>query len=299
MAINLNWIPEPTADGSFTFFSEEFGEWFHSREGAYAEAQKTYVEATRLAQRATQAALTVLDVCYGLGYNTAAALETIWRVHPQCRVTLVGLELDGRVPQQAIAQHLTTGWSAPVQGVLQALATEHQVTTPTLQARLLVGDARQQIQVLNQEGFQADVIFLDPFSPPHCPELWTLEFLGRVAQCLKPEGDLATYSCAAAVRAALRAAGLHIGPTAAIGRRWPGTLARFHPQGLAPLSQQEQEHLATRAAVPYQDPTLTDTAATIMARRQAAQAISPLEATSRWRKRWLPPGNALLDGQTL
>jgi GDP-L-fucose synthase len=32
--------PEPRADGSFTLFSEDFGEWFHSREAAYT----TYVE---------------------------------------------------------------------------------------------------------------------------------------------------------------------------------------------------------------------------------------------------------------
>lgn len=281
--------PAPTADGSYTFFSEDFGEWFHSCDGgAYAEARQTYVEATRLAEKALQPQLALLDVCYGLGYNTAAALETIWQVNPRCQVTLVGLELDDRVPQGAIAQHLTAGWSNPIQTVLATLANLAQVTTPTLQARLLWGDARQQIQTLVQQGFQADAIFLDPFSPPHCPELWTVEFLHQVAQCLKPEGHLATYSCAAAVRAALLMAGLQIGPTAASGRRWPGTLASYRPIGL-PLSPQEQEHLATRAAVPYRDPTLQATAAEICAGRQQEQATSPLLATSAWRKRWLVP----------
>ncbi|HEY9761939.1 MAG TPA: MnmC family methyltransferase [Trichocoleus sp.] len=280
-------IPEPTADGSYTFFSEDFGEWFHSREGAYAEARKTYVEATDLASRAQSSHLTLLDVCYGLGYNSAAALETIWQVNPDCRVTLVGLELDGRVPQRAIAQHLTEGWSLPVQSILQTLANDSEIHTSTLEARLLIGDARQQIQALVKQDFQADVIFLDPFSPPHCPELWTVEFLRQVAQCLCPTGQLATYSCAAAVRAALLSAGLHIGPSEAVGRRWPGTLASFTQEGLLPLSPQEQEHLATRAAVPYRDPALTDSSSLIWARRQQEQTLSSLEPTSRWRKRWL------------
>lgn len=284
-------IPEPTADGSYTFFSEDFGEWFHSREGAYAEARKTYVEATHLTERAQSSRLTLLDVCYGLGYNSAAALEAIWQVNPTCQVTLVGLELDGRVPQRAIAQHLTEGWSPPVQTILQSLANDAETCTSTLKARLLLGDARQQIPTLVAQGFQADVIFLDPFSPPHCPELWTVEFLGLVAQCLDPRGHLATYSCAAAVRAALVLAGLHIGPSEAIGRRWPGTLASFMSEGLLPLAQQEQEHLATRAAVPYRDPELTDAPAAIWARRQQEQAISSLEPTSRWRKRWLSPSS--------
>jgi tRNA U34 5-methylaminomethyl-2-thiouridine-forming methyltransferase MnmC len=286
-------IPERTADGSYTFYSEDFGEWFHSREGAYAEARKTYVEATQLIQKAQQPRLTLLDVCYGLGYNTAAALEALWQINPACHITLVGLELDQRVPQNAIDHHLTTGWSPPVQAVLQDLASTAESHSPSLSARLLVGDARQQIQRLVETGFQADAVFLDPFSPPHCPELWTVEFLGQVARCLEPSGHLATYSCAAAVRAALLLTGLKIGPLEAAGRRWPGTLAKYDAAGLLPLSEQEQEHLNTRAAVPYRDPALTDSAAEICLRRQQEQQTSTLEATSRWRRRWLTSPTAI------
>jgi tRNA U34 5-methylaminomethyl-2-thiouridine-forming methyltransferase MnmC len=280
---------EPTADGSFTFYSEDFGEWFHSRKGAYAEARQTYVEATQLRQAAQQPQLCLLDVCYGLGYNSAAALEAIWQVNPACQVTLAALELDRRVPHRAIAHHLTAGWSKPVQEVLQRLAANGCYSSAQIEARLLLGDARQQIQPLITSGFQADAVFLDPFSPPHCPELWTVEFLASVAACLAPQGHLATYSCAAAVRTALTLAGLYLGPTQATGRRWPGTLARFTAAGLAPLSLQEQEHLQTRAAVPYRDPLLKDSAATICQRRQQEQATSPLVATARWRQRWLSP----------
>ena len=285
-------IPEPTADGSFTLYSEDFGEWFHSREGAYTEALTTYVEATNLAQLAHAPTLTILDVCYGLGYNTSAALTTIQRVNPSCQLQLVGLELDPRVPRQAIVENLTAGWPETIQAHLAALAITGQIATPTVQARLLIGDARQHIQHLGSEGFQADVIFFDPFSPPHCPELWTVEFIQLVAQCLKPEGKLATYSCAAAVRTAFRMAGLHIGPIAASGRRWPGTLAQWQPSGLISLSAQEQEHLATKAAVPYRDPDLKDTADAIRNRRQEEQKTSDLKPTSLWRKRWLTPQGA-------
>jgi hypothetical protein len=86
-------IPEPTADGSFTLFSEDFGEWFHSREGAYTEAYTTYVQATDLVQLAQAGQITLLDVCYGLGYNSAAALATLHQVNPQVTCHLVGLEL--------------------------------------------------------------------------------------------------------------------------------------------------------------------------------------------------------------
>lgn len=281
--------PEPTADGSFTLFSEDFGEWFHSRQGAYAEALTTYIEATNLGHLAHQSSVTILDVCYGLGYNTAAALATIQRVNPNCRINLVGLELDPRVPRQAVCENLIQGWPEAIQAILATLATTGTVESAAVQAQLLIGDARQQIQPLVTNSFQADVIFFDPFSPPHCPELWTVEFIQQVAQCLKCNGKLATYSCAAAVRTAFKLAGLHIGPSPASGRRWPGTLAQHQPQGLAPLSAQEQDHLTTRAAVPYRDPGLCDDADTIRQRRHQEQQSSILKPTSLWRKQWLTP----------
>jgi tRNA U34 5-methylaminomethyl-2-thiouridine-forming methyltransferase MnmC len=278
---------EPTADGSATFFSETFGEWFHSRSGAYEEARSTYVQATGLVERVQQQdAIAILDVCYGLGYNTAAALEGIWAVKPDAQIRLVGLELEASVPQAAIAQGLLNNWPLPVQTALQDLATAHRIRH-TLHADLLLGDARQQIQPLVKQGYQADAIFLDPFSPPRCPQLWTVEFLSLVAQCLHPQGILATYSCAAAVRAALQLAGLTIGSLAAPGRRWPSTLACRTDTPLPPLSPQELEHLETRAAVPYRDPTLQDSAAVIQQRRAQEQATSPLQSTGAWRKRWL------------
>lgn len=279
---------ELTADGSQTFYSPEFGEWFHSRGGAYDEARQTYVQATNLVARAqAQGHIAVLDVCYGLGYNTAAALEALWQVAPPLPLHLVALELDARVPQAAIAQGVLAQWPLPVQAALAALAHGTPLP-PGLTGTLCVGDARQTLQPWVQARWQADVIFLDPFSPPRCPQLWTVEFLALVAQCLKPTGLLVTYSCAAAVRSTLLQVGLRLGSSPGIGRQWPSTLATLSPTLLlAPLSQQEQEHLETRAAVPYRDPTLTDDAATIQQRRQIEQATSPLNATGAWRRRWL------------
>lgn len=286
-----SWIPQPTEDGSFTFFSTEFGEAFHSRQGARAEAFQKFAQVTQLATRATRASLCLLDVCYGLGYNTAAALEIIGQVNPDCVVSWVGLELDATVPRAAIAPAFLQDWSTPVQEALQAIAHTHQHQTPRLNATLQIGDARQTIQTLVATGFQADAIFFDPFSPRKCPQLWTVEFLGWVARCLASTGILATYSRSAAVRTALLATGLHIGTIPLGDRHLPhewaqGTAASFEPRSLHPLSLMEQEHLQTRAAIPYRDPTLTDTPEIIHARHQQEQHQSTQESTSSWRRRW-------------
>lgn len=281
------FTPIKTQDGSYTFYSDAFGECFHNCQGASNEARKTYIEAASIAQRAQQKSVSILDVCYGLGYNTAAALETIWALNPQCCIDLRALEIDISVAKGAIEQDLIHRYSPTVKTVLQDIATSYESNKRTLSAELLLGDARQQIQTLTGQNWQADVIFLDPFSPQHCPQLWTVEFLRLVTQCLSPtDSVIVTYSCAAAVRSALESAGLCIGSTTAGGRKWPGTIASFSCEGLPLLSQKEQEHLQTRAAVPYRDPTLSATAAEILAWRLQEQSASELMPTGPWRKRW-------------
>lgn len=281
------FTPQLTADGSFTFFSSEFGEFFHSTQGAKEEALVKFATPCQIAEKAQQPVVRLLDICYGLSYNSAAALAVIWATNPNCHVELVALELDPNVPKTAIANHLLNIWSPPIPQLLEDLATSLEVQTERIHAQLLLGDARTSIEQVHQSNFQADAIFLDPFSPRRCPQLWTVEFLQKLAHCCSPTGRLATYSCAASVRMALIAAGFKIGFTPPLGGRQPGTVASFSENDLLPLSLRSLEHLQTRASVPYRDPHLCDQSHIILHRRQIEQQASSLEPTSHWHKRWL------------
>ena len=281
-------IIQSTKDGSFTFFSDQFEESFHSHFGAKQEAEKKFVLPCRLAELAKKNnSLQILDVCYGLGYNSCAALATIWAVNPDCQVKLIALEIEPKVYVRAITEGLLDLWKPPIPQLLTQLAVKQEIKESNLEATLLVGDARITIEEINKLEFKADAIFLDPFSPPKCPQLWTVEFLGKVAGCLKETGILATYSCAAAVRITLQQVGLKVGSSECVGRRSPGTVASFTDTYLPPLSLQEREHLQTRAAIPYRDPMLKDCPEVILKRREKEQQASLLEATTRWKKRWL------------
>lgn len=317
MDSDRQFIPQATQDGSYTFYSAEFQEAFHSSFGAKQEAEVRYIEPCLIKQLATQkSTIRLLDICYGLGYNSAAALEAIWSVNPQCRVELTALEINLDVPRQAIANKLLDQWGLPegyaeymrlkpLFGLAESrrLATQSQPLSPIpqllaelantslvkhkyLEGKLILGDARQTIQQLIQADWQADAIFLDPFSPPKCPQLWTIEFIDLVAKCLTPTGRLATYSCSAAVRTALSAAGLNFSSITGVGRKSPGTIASFEYKNIPMISLKEQEHLQTRAAVPYRDPNLDDLPEQIKIKRQQEQQNSNLESTSQWRKRW-------------
>ncbi|MFM7602880.1 MAG: tRNA (5-methylaminomethyl-2-thiouridine)(34)-methyltransferase MnmD [Pseudanabaena sp.] len=275
----------PTEDGSVTFWSDTFQETFHSSHGAKHEAEAKFVVPAKIAEKAkTQTQLNILDVCYGLGYNSAAAIACVSEL-PDRRANLhiIALENNLEVPQKAIAIGLVDIWQPAITQILKTAAETQTVVTENLSLQLLIGDARQTISQVPTKW--ADAIFLDPFSPPHCPQLWTVEFIQLVANCLKPDGYLVTYSSSAAVRAAMFAAGLQIGAIAPIGRKSPSTIAAFPPTPLPPISDTEAAFLHTRAAIPYRDRTLQSTASEIIALRQAEQNKSNLPRSSSLRKK--------------
>jgi tRNA U34 5-methylaminomethyl-2-thiouridine-forming methyltransferase MnmC len=281
------FTPRSTKDGSHTFYSDEFQEAFHSIHGAKQEAENKYIQPCLIKEIARQKSIIrILDICYGLGYNSAAAIEAIWAVNPQCSIELIALEISADVPRAAVKYQLLNLWRSPVPQLLTLLANTLEIKDKWLHGQLILGDARQTISSM-PKNWQADAIFLDPFSPPKCPQLWTVEFIKSVAQRLTPTGRLATYSCAAAVRTALSLAGLHFGSIVLGDRHSPGTIASFEYKNIPKLINSEREHLKTRAAIPYRDTDLQDRVAEILLRRQQEQINSKLEPTSKWKKRWL------------
>ncbi|AFZ47620.1 protein of unknown function DUF752 [Cyanobacterium stanieri PCC 7202] len=277
-----------TEDGSKTFYSPTFKETFHSKYGAKQESEITYIKGCNInAKLAEKKHLKIIDLCYGLGYNTASLLETYTKNTHNCSLEIVALELDISVPQQAINNNLLSLWSEDIKEYLRILSSRQKIDQNNLTIELLIGDAREKIKLLLERQFKADAIFFDPFSPPKCPQLWTVDFFELVVQCLADDGILATYSCSAAVRNAMQLVGFKIGRNFTVGKRTPGTLATKGNICLQPLSLMELEHLQTRAAIPYRDPTLTDTAEVIIERREKEQSSSWLESTSQWKKRWL------------
>ncbi|WP_197530138.1 hypothetical protein [Gloeobacter violaceus] len=96
VAMESDWSVQPTADGSFTFACTKTGRAFHSRTGAYREALGKFVRPSGLLYRPEP--IRVLDVCYGLGYNSAALLDTLWRVRPTARVLQTRAAIPYRDP---------------------------------------------------------------------------------------------------------------------------------------------------------------------------------------------------------
>lgn len=76
--------PIPTADGSLTCFHPESGELYHNKAGAYTEARENYVLPSGAVNTlALTGQLRLLDVCYGLGYNTWVLINELLKDPPE------------------------------------------------------------------------------------------------------------------------------------------------------------------------------------------------------------------------
>ncbi len=291
-----------TADGSFSLHSHSFAESFHSSGGALEEANSKFVLPAQLDRFSSGSCLRVLDVCFGLGYNTAALMAALPKQGGPA-VNCWGLELDRSPLQLALAEpSFKALWPDHVVACLEAVSAHGgwQDVSRQQSVQMLWGDARQQLRQL-PTGLRMDLILLDAFSPGKCPQLWSEEFLQCLADLLAPGGRLLTYCRAAAVRNSLRHAGLELRsllPKPGEGAGWSsGTMAlqpgNDHDQlcpergaGWRGLSVMEEEHLQTRAGVPYRDPSGTDGAALILNRRQQEQASGHRPSTSAWQRKW-------------
>ena len=291
-----------TADGSFSLYSDNFAEGFHSSGGALEEAKSKFVLPAQLDRFPSGGCLRVLDVCFGLGYNTAALMAALPNKDGPI-LDCWGLELDRSPLQLALAEPTFKAlWPEHVLACLEAISARGrwQDASGQQSVQMLWGDARKQLRNLST-GLRFDLILLDAFSPGKCPQLWSEEFLLSLAELLAPGGRLLTYCRAAAVRSSLRHAGLELRsllPKPGEGAGWSsGTMALRHSNddvqslpemgaGWCGLSVMEEEHLLTRAGVPYRDPSGTDEAVLILKRRQQEQALGHRPSTSAWQRKW-------------
>lgn len=217
-----------TKDGSETFLNEERGETYHSHSGAVDEALRKYVIPCKIADLALRGSIRILDVCFGLGYNSCVAIQEALRVNPNCRIEVVGLENDWAIIEkiQEIDPSVTF-----FQHYKKLNRDCVEFCEGNVRVELLVGDAREKVRELDAGGF--DVIFFDPFSPKTQPDMWQVDFFKEMFRVLSDDGLLATYSCARMARENMAAAGFVYEDGPIVGRRGPGTVAHKWIDGLS------------------------------------------------------------------
>ena len=190
-----------SADGSYTLYSKEYEECYHNvKDGALREALKKHVEpAFELTQKSH---LRILDICFGLGFNTLATLYYFSKQKKVRSLEIFSPELDVKL-LETLPNFPYPDPLKPFVPVVQELVERGKYETSDIRIELKVGDAREYIKSLHD----IDIVYQDAFSPKKNPTLWTVEYFRDIHAITSEDMVLTTYSIATPVRLALAEAG--------------------------------------------------------------------------------------------
>ncbi len=91
----MTFIPIQTKDNSISLFNIEINDVYHSKVGAYTEALHKYVIPSELIEFIKSSKqVKILDVCYGLGYNSKTAVDEILKINPDINIQITAFEID-------------------------------------------------------------------------------------------------------------------------------------------------------------------------------------------------------------
>lgn len=196
-----------SADGSYTAYSKEYNEHYHStKEGALFESLKKHVEPAFLVKKDAKE-IVILDICFGLGFNTLAALYYREINALDVALRIFSPELDTSLVQSLEGFNYPKEFE-PFLHIISKLVKDGIYMDDTTHIELYLGDAREYIKKFAHKSF--DVVFHDAFSPSANPSLWTREYFADIKNIIKDDAILTTYSTALAARLALYENGFNI-----------------------------------------------------------------------------------------
>lgn len=187
-----------TEDGSFTLFSEAFGEACHSTTGAKTETILHYLEGCKILDKTEHhSPLTILEVGFGLGVGFLTTLE---KIPAGKKWHFISMELDKNLLDWFKDNHpeLNLQWN---ENLLSASGEDFKLT-------IIQGDARIKVpEYLATHPTIFHAIYQDAFSPKRNPVLWTKEWFTLLKAHSHPDVILSTYSASASIRKSLHETG--------------------------------------------------------------------------------------------
>jgi len=193
-------------DGTHTLFSEEFSEPYHStKDGALHESLEKHVKPA-LNLKKGFSSLTILDICFGLGYNSFATLYYLKKYRLKTKIHILSPEFD-----EALI-HSLKKFDYPeefnqIQEIIHQVSQNLYYEDEQFKIEILLGDARESVPKIKEK---IDIIYQDAFSPAKNPLLWTREFFSDLLSISQKDVLLTTYSTASATRLGLYENGFFI-----------------------------------------------------------------------------------------
>lgn len=239
-----------TQDGSNTLFSKEYNQHYHScKDGALYESLTKHI-IPALSYHQEKKELVILDICFGLGYNTLATLYYLKKHNLQKKIHIYSPELDPELIK-SLNDFIYPKELEEFQEIIQQLSKEFYYKDQNYTLEVINQDAREVLRELNEQGITIDIVYQDPFSSEVNKALWTVEYFDDIVKLLDKDAILTTYSIATPVRLSMSESGLYIYEIEAKKRR--STIAFKQKQHQYKYIDMELKKQRNKEAKPLRD----------------------------------------------
>ena len=206
MQDNINSVVK-TKDGSNTLFSQRYNQHYHNPDdGAINESLSKHILPT-FQYHKDKEELTILDICFGIGYNTFTTLFYVKNTNTNKKINIYSPELDGNLVSSLENFNFPKEFEN-IKDIIKEVAINKKYEDENIKIEVNIGDAREYIKTLKENSF--DIIYQDAFSSEVNQELWTKEYFDDVYKLCKQDCVMSSYSVATPIRLSMNEAGFYI-----------------------------------------------------------------------------------------
>ncbi len=185
-----------TADGSISAYNDVYNDYYHDQKGALLES--IYKHISPAFHIIDKPSLRILDLCFGLGYNSLLSL--VFAKKRNIKIEIYSVELDLPLLEslydfpypKIISSYLN------VHSIIDAVNNDTHFVDSNVKLSVFRGDAVKFIQTLDCNFF--DIVYQDAFSPSKNHLLWDKNHFLSLYRILSDRGVITTYSSSQDIR---------------------------------------------------------------------------------------------------
>ncbi len=211
-----------SADGSNTLRLAEYGESYHSVNGALTESNYIFIGCglNYYTENVLNKEVTILEVGFGTGLN--CLLSAIFAIkNREIRINYSGIEkypvtdeefrslnhIEAILEQTDVFSDDEISEIRKVNEIIQLSDWDKCID---IMPNFTLTKFNSDILQYKGDGQINDIVYFDAFSPGSQPELWTGQVFGEIFKSVKTGGILVTYSSKGIVKQALRESGFEV-----------------------------------------------------------------------------------------
>lgn len=194
-----------TKDSSITLYNTSFCEAYHNaNDGALQETLHKHI-LPALSLKMQEPILSVLDICFGLGFNTLCLVHTAHSLRFKGKIFIHSPELDSNLLSKLLKHPYPKELENEL-AILESLVARHYYKEQDLEIVLYLGNAREILKGflardskdtprgIAQNPMRFNIVFQDAFSPLKNRDLWTYEYFKTLYALSSKEVIITTYS---------------------------------------------------------------------------------------------------------